>query len=398
MTKRIFKGIFNYIRKTDIMLWMIILGISAYSLILLGSVSDAIGISYDRTQLMAIIMGISGAIIISLLDYGDLANRWYIVAVFCFFLMVYTLITATPVVGSGGVSARAWINVAGRTFQSSELVKIGFLLTFSKHLDVVKKKGFLDIPLHVILLSFHAAVPVLLCHAQGDDGAGLVFLVMFLAMSFAAGIKLRYFLILGGILILFIPILWNYIFEDYQKLRFTAFLNLEDTTVIQNEGYQQYQGRTSIASGQWSGTGLGEGSRVASNVVTFQQSDFIFSVAGEELGFVGCVAIIFLLLLLLLKVLHTAAVSRDDLGKFISFGFFGLVAFQSISNIGMCLAVLPVMGVTLPFFSAGGSSAMCLYLGIGLLQSIYIRRKESDGMRLNRITPMHLGYRQMKQL
>lgn len=398
MAKRFFKSIFNYIRQTDIFLWLLILIVSGFSLVLLGSVSNSIGISYDKTQLLAILIGISGAVIISLFDYGEIGNYWHLIAIFCFFLMIYTGITAEEVKGSGGVSARAWIQIGNRTFQSSELVKIGFLLTFSKHLDMVKKKGLLDIPIHVIFLAFHAAVPVLLCHAQGDDGAGVMFFFMFLAMSFSAGIKLRYFLILGGIIVLFLPILWKEVFQEYQRLRFSAFLNLDDPAVIMDEGYQQYHGRISIASGQWSGSGLGKGSRVASNIVSFQQSDYIFSVAGEELGFVGSVAVLVLLLLLLIKILHIAAVSRDEMGKSICFGFFGLIAAQSICNIGMCLTVLPVMGVTLPFFSAGGSSAMCLYLGVGLLQSVYMRRKESDGMHVNRITPMRLGYRQMKQL
>ena len=108
--------------------------------------------------------------------------------------------------------------------------------------------------------------------------------------------------------------------------------------------------------------------------------------------------IIVLLLLLMIKVLHVAHSSRDDLGKYICYGFFGMIALQSVSNVGMCLAILPVMGVTLPFFSAGGSSAACLYLGFGLVQSVYMRRKEIDGMRLKRKQPLRFGYKQMKDI
>ncbi len=93
---------------------------------------------------------------------------------------------------------------------------------------------------------------------------------------------------------------------------------------------------------------------------------------------------------------HVAHSSRDDLGKYICFGYFGIIALQSISNIGMCLALLPVMGVTLPFFSAGGSSAACMYFGIGLVQSVYMRRKESDGLRLKRKTPLRFTYSRVK--
>ena len=175
-------------------------------------------------------------------------------------------------------------------------------------------------------------------------------------MSLSAGVKARYFAILGGLFLVGAPLLWQFVMADYQKARFTAVFNLDDPTVQMEDGYQQYQGRISIGSGRLDGMGLFNGIRVADNAVPFQQSDYIFSVAGEELGFLGCSLILLLLLLFMCKVLHVAHSSRDDMGKYICFGFFGMIALQSVSNIGMCLALLPAMGVTLPFFSAGGSS------------------------------------------
>ena len=397
MVKRCFKGIWNYIKKADILLWILVAAISAYSLLLLRSVDSATGSSYFRTQVFAIALGVAGAIVISLLDYGELANFWYLLAGFSVFLMIYTALFGEAVQGSGGVDARAWINIGGRTFQSSELVKIAFCLTFAKHLDTLRKRGLVDNPVHVVLLACHALVPMLLCQLQGDTGAAIVFFAMFLCMSLAAGVKLRYFAILGGMVLVALPLVWRFAMSEYQKDRIVALFNLDNVDVQVNEGYQQYQGMISIGSGKVTGQGLFNGSRVSSNSVPFQQSDYIFSVAGEELGLVGCSLIILLLFLLLVKVIHVAHSSRDDLGKFICFGYFGIIALQSVSNIGMCLALLPVMGVTLPFFSAGGSSAACMYFGIGLVQSVYMRRKESDGLRLKRKLPMRIPYGQMKE-
>ena len=382
------KGVWGYLKRADILLWLLLAAISIYSLLLLRSVSIATGTNYFRTQLMAIGLGVAAAVVVSLIDYAEVANFWLLISLASVFLMIYTFFFGIRVQGSGGVDARAWINLAGRTFQTSELVKIAFMVTFAKHLDAVKRRGRLDEPLQVVLLGCHALVPVLLCQLQKDTGAAVVFFFMFLAMSLGAGVQLRYFVILFVVILVAFPIAWEFLLPDYQKSRFTAVFNLEDPTVQMEGGYQQYQGRISIGSGKLHGQGLFQGTRVASNVVTFQQSDYIFSVAGEELGFVGCSLILLLLFLFMAKVLHVASMARDDLGKYMCFGFFGMIALQSVVNIGMCLALLPVMGVTLPFFSAGGSSAACLYLGFGLVQSVHMRRKESDGLRLRRMQPL----------
>ena len=399
MVKKLFKGIFNYLRTTDLILWFLLAAISVYSLVLLKSVSRAVTESdYFKTQLIAVVVGSAAAIVLSLLDYGVFGNFWYLIAGASILLMIYTLVFGEEVVGSGGVNAKAWINIGGRTFQSSELVKIAFMITYAKHLEILKKNGTLTSPLQVVFLGVHALVPMFLCYLQGDTGAAVVFFFMFLTMSLAGGVQLRYFAILGILLIIAIPLLWRFVMAEYQKDRIIALFNLDNPVIRMDAGYQQYQGRISIGSGKWSGQGLFEGSRVASRSVPFQHSDYIFSVAGEELGFVGCSLIILLLLLFMLKVLHVASTARDDLGRLMCFGFFGMIALQSVSNIGMCLAILPVMGLTLPFFSAGGSSAICLYFGFGLVQSVYMHRKESDGLRVHRSTPLRFSYDQIKTL
>ncbi len=381
---RFFGRIWQYIKDMDKLMFLLVLVISGYSLLLLKSVSRSADSNYFKTQLMAIVLGLVGAWILTLVDYNAIASYWYLVAGFSVFLMVYTLLFGISVQNDNGVNAKAWINLGVTTFQSSELVKIAFMITFAKHLAVLKERDLIRRFVHVALLGVHALIPMALCHLQGDDGAAMIFFCMFLAMSFAAGVQLRYFAGLFGVLLIAAPLAWKFVLEEYQKRRFTAVYNLDDPIVARGDGYQQYQGRISIGSGQFWGRGLFEGPRVESNRVTFQQSDFIFSVAGEELGFIGCMLLIALLCLLLIRTLHNARVARDPLGTYICMGFFGLIAAQSIFNIGMCLAILPVMGVTLPFFSAGGSSAACLYFGYGLVQNVYLHHKEVNGFTLRR--------------
>ena len=147
-------------------MWVLLAAISAYSLLLLYSVDRSTGSGYFRTQIFAIALGVAGAIFLSLLDYVELSNFWYLLAGFSVFLMIYTALFGDAVKGSGGVDARAWITIGGRTFQSSELVKIAFMLTYAKHLDSLRKRDLINQPLHVVLLGCHALVPMLLCEIQ----------------------------------------------------------------------------------------------------------------------------------------------------------------------------------------------------------------------------------------
>ena len=148
-------------------------------------------------------------------------------------------------------------------------------------------------------------------------------------------------------------------------------------------GWQQIQGRISIGSGQLFGRGLGTAPRVQKGVVSIQESDYIFSVAAESLGFIGCCLVIALLLALMLRTLYVARHATDAMGTAICVGFFAMIAIQTISNLGMCLNLLPVMGVTLPFFSAGGSSSACLYFGFGLVESVAMHRISADHVKIH---------------
>ena len=188
---RIFLAVSSFFRRTDKLLWLLMLTISTFSLILLKSVSRAMNTDYFKTQLVVTVAGLLAALVLSFIDYESIASFWYLIAGFSVFIMLYTMFFGISVQGSEGVNARAWISLAGRTFQTSELVKICFMLTYAKHISVLRVQNKINHPLHVVLLALHAAVPVLLCHVQGDDGAAIVFFFMFLCMSLGGGVQLR---------------------------------------------------------------------------------------------------------------------------------------------------------------------------------------------------------------
>lgn len=379
----------DYWKRADKLLWLVMLAISGYSLILLKTIPNSSGRSYSyfAIQVMAILAGYLAAFIITAFDYRSLAWLWWLAAGFCLLLLIYTYFKGTSVQSSGGMDTRAWIKLpGGLTFQPSELVKIAFMLTFAKHVSVLKEHGLIDRFIHVMLLGVHALIPVLwMFIIQKDMGSAVVFFFMFLVMAFTAGVQLRYFALVFGLIGVALPVAWQTgLIADYQKARLTDFLYMDSGNVDIDKIYQQLQGRISIGSGQITGRGLFTAPRVQKNAVPVQQSDYIFAVAAESLGLIGSLLLIGLLLALMIRTIHVARKATDDLGSTMCYGFFAMIAIQTISNIGMCLCLLPVMGVTLPFFSAGGSSSACLYLGFGLVECVAMHPTISDHIHIRR--------------
>ena len=370
-----FKLIHNCIKYSDKVLWAIVALISVYGLILVKSISRET-FNYFNVQFLSVTIGLFGALFLQALDYKFLARHYKWIAAIGAGLIICTLFIGVKVEGSMGINARAWIRLPGGiTFQPSELVKIGFIITFAKHLSYIKKiEGFKEFK-NIFFLGVHAFIPAMLTHLQGDDGAAIIFLCISITMAFMAGMPLRYFASVGTLGVIAMPLLWKFVLADYQKKRILIQMNPEADPL--NMGYQQIQCKLSIGSGGLFGYGLFNGPRVANAVVPVQESDFIFSAAGEELGFIGCLLILVLLLAVIFRIGFIARKSGESEGMLICFGIIGLIASQTIFNIGMCLSLLPVMGVTLPFFSVGGSSASCLYLSMGIIQNIYLNRDQT---------------------
>ncbi len=377
--KKIFHAIGDYFVNTDKVLWLIVICCTVYSSLLLSSVERAGG-SFVKTQIMAAAIGIFIAIIISVIDYEYIARYWWALVIISIGLFVSVFLFGITV---SGTDDTAWIRLpGGLTFQPSELIKIFFIVTFAKHLEILKSKDKLKTFWGVISLLMHVGIPVLIIHLQGDDGSALIFLFIMLVMTVVAGVQARYFIVLGAALTIALPLLWNFFLNDEHRNRIQALFDL-DSNALTNYGYQQYQSKVSIASGELTGYGLGQGYRTGVGFVPEQENDFIFSVAGEELGFIGTILILVLLLTLIAKVFFIGIDARDNLGSFIAFGMFGLLASQTIINIGMVIGLLPVIGITLPFFSAGGTSSMCLYFGIGLVQSVHMHKQNNEVIKLS---------------
>jgi len=367
---RLIDSFFEYVKRSDRIFWVLCITTSLFGLAMVYSSATP---SEFLTQVLATLLGYVAIIIISVIDYEQILRFLPLIAVFSIFLLILTVFWG---VGPEGSQNKAWLPIFNLfTFQPSELMKFTFILTFGYHLSYLIKYKQLNHIVHVLILLIHLGFPIVLIRVcTKDDGSALVFLFIALAMLVVSGLKLRYFAVGGALLVALVPLVWRYVFNDFQKQRFMIIADLEQDPL--HMGYHQIQTKISIGSGQLFGKGLFNGPRTAKGIVPEDHNDMIFSVVGEELGFIGCVLVLLLLFFLLFRLIRIAGMSRDNMGSIICFGFFGMIAFQTIENIGMCMGLLPVIGITLPFFSAGGSSTICLYMIVGLIQSVYIHRNE----------------------
>ena len=360
----------DFIRETDKVLLSVCLFTSLFGAAIVLSATRFTGTSRAFfVQLFGVLLGLIAAVIISkITSYDRFVQAWPVFAIVAVGLVVLTFFIGYA---PEGTDDKAWIKLpAGMSFQPSELLKIAFTVTFAKHVSSIegKENSFKNI----ILLCIHGAFPVMLIHLQGDDGTALILAFMFVVMMFAAGIKLRYFLIALGLIVVAAPILWVGVMSDDQKSRFEILFNLESD--LYGKGWQQWRARTAMANGGLFGQGYMQGEFVQGNKLPKGYNDFIFASAGEELGMLGLIAIMGLLLAICIRILIVAHRSKNKAGKIICSGIFAMIATQSIINIGMCTCMLPVIGITLPFFSAGGTSLFTTFLGIGLVNNVYMHR------------------------
>lgn len=366
----VFHSVAQYFRQNDnvILFSSVIAAVIGYFLVY--SATYSLG-RVDRlmlVQTIAIAIGIVCMIVLSLIDYHLIARFWKIIAVVAVLLLIATL-----VIGSGrdNVNEKSWIKFGSLSVQPSEFVKIAFILTFSKHIEWVKDE--INKPKNILLLLFHAAIPIALILKENDFGMTLVFLFIFISMLFAANVRLRYFVGAAIAGLVCAPIVWTHL-GTRQTGRILALFDPTNTKYA-SYAYQQTKSVAAIGSGEVWGYGLLNGPMTQKSLIPEKQNDMIFAVTGEELGFVGCMLVIIVLTVLLVKILLAARRSKDMLGAEICIGVFACFAIQVVLNIGMCLFLVPVIGLTLPFMSYGGTSILSSFLAVGLVLSV--AKKES---------------------
>ncbi len=305
------------------------------------------------------LMGFVAILVLIFLDTSNLIRfPWYIYAG-CVLALVATLIFGKEILGN-----KNWIVLGPVSIQPSEFVKAGFIVSFSAHLKKIRDD--VNHPTAIVQLLLHFGIIFALVLASGDLGTSIVFLFVFIMMMYAAGLHPLYFITSFVAVAAAAPLVFSKL-AHYQQMRILAVYDPSLDPL--GYGYHTIQSKIALGSGGLTGSGLYNGIQTQYSVLPEKQTDFIFSVAGEELGFVGSISILLLLLFVILRIFAIAKQCRSYSDMLICVGVGSVFLFQAVENIGMCLGVLPVIGITLPFFSYGGSSMLASMCLIGLVMS-----------------------------
>lgn len=284
------------------------------------------------------------------------------------------LLIVTLGVGAGVGGSARWVTILGLQFQFSELAKILMIVVLANYLGA--RQGHLDSLWSILGACVLVGPPLLLVLLQPDLGTSLVFGAILVGMLFMSGASLRWLAVLAAAGIAAMPFIWTYVLRDYQRGRLEAFLNPMGD--LQGAGYQLYQAQIAVGSGGPFGKGLTNGTQNALDYLPVQDTDFVFAILGEELGFVGALVVMILFVALLWRVLVAAWRSKDPFGTMFACGMAAMVLFQVVVNVGMVIGIMPITGIPLPFVTHGGASLISVAAGLGILQSINIRQGRAE--------------------
>ncbi len=353
------------IRRVDWVLLLCTTVLSTISLVTVYGAVDNFGMSKLRMQFAMTVLGVILTLIVANLDYHVILDRlWLVMLIFSVGILGLTLVAGDTGAGME-TNNKSWITipVIGIAIQPSEFVKITFICTFAKHLQTVK--ATLNRFKTLLPLGIHALLIVGLILVSGDLGVALVYMALVLIMLFCAGLHWGYFAALGGALAVAFPFLWDYL-ATYQQDRIVVGFN--PSLDPMDKGWQPLLSKQCIENGGLLGVGWQNGGDYEQ--LTASHTDFILATICEKFGFIGGVLVLAALVALVIRVLYIGRQASHDYGMLICVGVAAVLVAQTLENVGMCLALLPVVGITLPFLSCGGSSLLATYVLVGMVHSV----------------------------
>lgn len=321
---------------------------------------------FVRARIVHALVGLVILALLAAVDYQAIARVWRPILG-----TTLLLLAAVLVVGRTSMGAQRWIPLGPLGgFQPSELAKLALIITLAAHIDSHKE---FDSWRTIVPVLVHAAVPMALVVRQPDLGTSMVLAAIIAAMLFAAGAPLRALAALGAGIAVVVPVAWQ-ILHDYQRRRLLVFIDPGADPL--GAGYALIQSKIAVGSGQIFGKGLLHGTQNLLHFIPEQHTDFIFTVVGEELGFIGAIVMLGLFGLWLWRGMAIAAQAKDRLGMLMAVGVVAMIAFHVFINVGMTVGLMPITGIPLPFISHGGSALTMMMGATGLLLNVGMRRKK----------------------
>jgi len=372
----IFRAMLRFFREADIFLLVLSLISSIFGIVLINSIVKNFvpdtGEIY--VQVGALIIGLVLFVLFSYIDVDIIADKSRFL-----FLFSLLLISTLLVWGVGDdVGRRAWLRFFDIGIQPAEITKVPYIIIIARMIVTFQERKTLNsiLSLLQIFLVF-AILFVFVLIVSEDMGTSLVYFGILVIMLFAGGVKLRWFAIGAAAITALTPLIWETVLSEKQQFRIIApFMPEVVDPTRQGVLWQPDQSIEAISTGGFLGQGLGNGRLTQrAGAIPAQHTDFVFSAAGEELGFVGCMVIIILLVMIIIRCFYVGIKSNNPLGMLVCIGVAGMMIVQMVENIGMALGLMPVIGITLPFFSYGGSSLVTCFAAMGLVSGIKIRPK-----------------------
>ena len=361
------RAISDFLKKADMVLLLLCIVTTIFGIVVISSATASMGSSrFVMVQTVALLLGIGIYIVLTLIDVDIIAERRELLLIFCVLFIGCLYFWGIE----GDTGNKSWLQIPFLPInvQPPEICKIFFIIILAKIMSVNQNK--LSSPLNVGKMAVMTAFFfVLIVYVSSDTGVALTYIFIFAVMAFVGGVNMIWFLAAIGAVAAAFPVIWPML-RDYQKNRILVLFDpsLDPDTYWQTERSLRY-----IQNGGISGQGLYNGPLVKGKAMGAQHTDFIFSSIAEELGMLGCVAVLLLLTAIVIRCIYVGIKSGNYMNRIICVGIAGMLLFQIVINVGMCLGILPVIGLTLPFISYGGSSIVTMFMAMGVVSGIHMR-------------------------
>ena len=328
--------------------------------------------AFLKKQGLFVVLGGITMVVVALIDY----RRFEPLATVLYWLIVMALM-GVFVVGSSAQGAARWFSVGPIQLQPSEFAVLALILAVASYCQRRDEEGLAWRDVFRLLVM--AGIPIVLVLLQPDLGTAMIMLITLLVMLAVAGLPVRILvMLLVGVVLAALVAVWGGFLHHYQIARLTSFLSANNKSTnpyVQSAIYNLTEAKNAIGSGGLFGSGIGHGAQTNLGYVPEQQTDFIFTAVGEQLGFVGAVGVLSLLGVVAWRVLHAAVVARDTFGRLVCAGLFTFFSFSVFQNAGMTMGIMPITGIPLPFVSYGGTAVLVFFTSVGLALSVGARRR-----------------------